>query len=120
LKKVEYLVVQDMLNGPLTELAHVVLPGSSFAEKDGVFVNANNRAQAVRRAIDPLGHGHDDLAILQRVLRAAGMMDAKLVSAREVFRRMADVYPDLQGLTHQVLGKKGVILGKKDVAAAGE
>jgi NADH-quinone oxidoreductase subunit G len=120
LKKVEYLVVQDMLNGPLTEIAHVVLPGSSYAEKDGVFVNVNNRAQVVRRAIDPLGHGHDDLALLQRVLRAAGQMDAKLVSAREVFRRMSEIYPDLQGLTHQTLGKKGLVIGKKEAAAAGE
>jgi NADH-quinone oxidoreductase subunit G len=118
LKRLEYLVVQDMLSGPLTEIAHVVLPGSSYAEKDGVFVNADNRAQVLRRAIDPLGYGHDDLAILQRVLRAAGMMDAKLLSAREVFRRMAESYADLKGLTHQALGKKGLVIGKKEEAAA--
>jgi len=113
LKKLEYLVVQDILSGPIADAAHVLLPGSSYAEKDGVFVNSQNRAQLVRRAIDPLGHGHDDLALLQRVLRAAGAADTKLVSAREVFRRMAEKYPDLAGVSHQTLGDKGAVLGVK-------
>jgi NADH-quinone oxidoreductase subunit G len=113
LKKLEYLVVQDMLNNSLTELAHVVLPGSSYAEKDGVFVNVQNRAQVLRRAIDPIGHGHDDLAILQRVLRAAGSVDTKLTSAREVFRKMGEAYAELAGMTHQTLGDKGAVVGAK-------
>jgi predicted molibdopterin-dependent oxidoreductase YjgC len=113
LKKLEYLVVQDVIAGPMTEAAHVLLPGSSFAEKDGVFVNSQNRAQVIRRAIDPLGHGHDDLAILQRVLRAAGTAEVKLVSAREVFRRMGESYGDLAGMTHQTLGTKGAVVGQK-------
>lgn len=113
LPKLQCLIVQDMLSGPLSDAAHMLLPGSSFAEKDGVMVNSRNRAQVLRRAIDPLGHGHDDLAILQRVLRGAGAMDTKLLSAREVFRRMAESYPDLAGLTHQTLGEKGQVLGQK-------
>jgi NADH-quinone oxidoreductase subunit G len=110
LSKLDYLVVQELTPSALTEKAHVVLPGSSFAEKDGVFINSQNRAQVIRRAIDPLAHGHDDLSILQRVLRGTGKSDIKLTSAREVFRRMAEVIPELQGLTHQKLGDKGVVL----------
>ncbi len=110
LKKLDYLVVQDMLPGPLTEAAHVVLPGSSFAEKDGVFVNSQNRAQLIRRAVDPLAQGFDDLTILQRVLRGAGEADVKLSSAREVFRRMAEQVAPLSGLTHQSLGDKGRVV----------
>ena len=72
LPKLELLIVQDLFPGPLSAAAQIVLPGCSFAEKDGVFVNSQNRAQLVRRALDPLAHGHDDLSILQRVQRAAG------------------------------------------------
>lgn len=111
LKKLELLVVQDILNGPLTAAAHIVLPGSSYAEKDGVFVNSQNRAQLVRRAIDPIGQGHDDLSILQRVARSAGSADAKLVSAREVFRRMAESQPEFAGLTHMGIGDRGAVAG---------
>lgn len=109
-KKLDYLVVQDILPGPLTEVAHVVLPGSTFAEKDGVFINSQQRAQVIRRTIDPLAHGFDDLTVLQRVLRAAGAPDTKLISAREVFRRMAGIYPALAGMSHQELGMKGRVL----------
>jgi len=112
LKKLEFLVVQDLLHGPLTEAAHIVLPGSSFAEKSGVFINSQNRAQLLRRAIDPLAQGHDDLSVLQLVLRGAGAVEAKLASAREVFRRLGGKYPQLAGLTHQALGESGLSLAK--------
>ncbi|HLX63364.1 MAG TPA: molybdopterin-dependent oxidoreductase [Planctomycetota bacterium] len=110
LPKLEFLIVQDILNGPLTAAAHVVLPGSSFAEKDGVFINSQNRAQLLRRAIDPLGQGHDDLSVLQRVSKAAGNADAKLVSAREVFRRIGETVPALAGMTHTTIGERGAVI----------
>src|SRR5262249_50680351 len=108
LGKLEFLVVQDILNGALTAAAHVVLPGSTFAEKDGVFANSQTRAQLGRRAIDPLGSGHDDLSVLQRVSKAAGNSDAKLVSAREVFRRIGETAPEFMGMTHLSVGERGV------------
>jgi NADH-quinone oxidoreductase subunit G len=113
LPKLELLVVQDILNGPLTAAAHVVLPGASFAEKKGVFVNSQNRAQVLRRAIDPLGSGHDDLSLLQRIAKAAGDTDAKLVSSREVFRRLGETHPEFAGMTHVSLGAKGAVVQAK-------
>jgi predicted molibdopterin-dependent oxidoreductase YjgC len=120
ISKVPLVIVQDLQRGTLSQKAGVVLPGSSFAEKDGVFMNKDGRAQVLRRAIDPLGQGNDDLAVLQRVAKGAGAPDAisKLLSAREVFRRMADQYPPLAGQTHLTLGKKG--LAPATAAAAGE
>jgi len=112
LKKLELLVVQDLLHGPLTEAAHIVLPGSSFAEKSGVFINSQSRAQLLRRAIDPLAQGHDDLAVLQLVLRGAGAAEAKLDSSSEVFRKASENYAPLAGLTHKALGEKGLALAK--------
>jgi NADH-quinone oxidoreductase subunit G len=110
LKKLEYLVVQDLLPGPLTEIAHVLLPSVTFAEKDGIFVNSHGHAQLLQRAIDPLPQGHDDLTIIQRVLRGTGVSDIKLASAREVFRQMSAACALLAALTHQTLGHKGVVL----------
>lgn len=110
ISKLEYLVVQDLFPGPLSEKAQVVLPAASFAEKDGVFVNIGNRAQVLRRAIDPLGHGNDDLALLQRIWRAAGGKDVKLASSREVFRKMGEQVPELSGMTYQTLGEKGAVV----------
>ena len=107
--KVPLVIVQDLSRGPLTLNAGLVLPGSSFAEKDGIFINAAGRFQVLRRAIDPAGQGNDDLAVLQRVAKGAGAPEeiSKLRSAREVFRRMAEQYPALAGMSHKELGWKG-------------
>jgi NADH-quinone oxidoreductase subunit G len=109
LEKVALVIVQDLKQGPLAEKAQILLPGSSFAEKDGVFVNVQRRAQVVRRAIDPLAEGHDDLSVLQHVACGAGL-EMKVVSAREVFREMAEQYAPLAGWSHQKLGRLGAVL----------
>ncbi len=54
LKHLEFLAVQDIFMTETAELAHVVLPGVSFAEKDGTFTNTERRVQRVRKAINPL------------------------------------------------------------------
>jgi len=54
LSKVEFLVVQDIFHTETTRYAHVILPGASFAEKDGTFTNGERRVQRVRKAIEPI------------------------------------------------------------------
>jgi NADH-quinone oxidoreductase subunit G len=51
---VELLVVFDVLEGPLSEAAHIVLPLHTFAEKDGTYTNLEGRIQRVRQAIPPV------------------------------------------------------------------
>jgi predicted molibdopterin-dependent oxidoreductase YjgC len=55
LSKAELLVVQDIFMTPTAELAHVVLPGACFAEKEGTFSNTERRVTRVRKAVDPPG-----------------------------------------------------------------
>jgi len=55
LEKVELLIVQDLFLTPTAKLADVVLPGVSFAEKDGTFVNTERRVMRVRKAVEPVG-----------------------------------------------------------------
>ncbi len=54
LEAVEFLVVQDIFPTETTRFADVILPGASFAEKDGTFTNGERRVQRVRKAIEPL------------------------------------------------------------------
>ena len=60
LQAAELLVVQDIFLTPTAELAHVVLPGTSFAEKDGTFTNTERRVLRVRKAIEPVGESRPD------------------------------------------------------------
>jgi predicted molibdopterin-dependent oxidoreductase YjgC len=54
LEKTEFVVVQDLFLTETAQLAHVVLPGASFAEKDGTFTNTERRVQRVRKALSPV------------------------------------------------------------------
>ena len=53
LTSAEFLVVQDIFMTETAELAHVVLPGACWAEKDGTFTNTERKVQRVRKAVDP-------------------------------------------------------------------
>lgn len=53
LKRVEFLIVQDLFLSETTKFAHLVLPGASFLEKDGTFTNLERRIQRIRKAVDP-------------------------------------------------------------------
>ena len=57
LKSLDFLVVQDIFLSEAAQLAQVVLPGASFAEKDGTFTNTERRVQRIRRALRPPGQG---------------------------------------------------------------
>ena len=64
LKNCEFLVVQDIFPTETVEFADVVLPGVTFAEKDGTFTGTDRRIQRVRRAIAPLADSRPDWAII--------------------------------------------------------
>jgi formate dehydrogenase major subunit len=65
LKKLEFLVVQDMFRTGTAELADVVLPASaSWCEAEGTVTSSERRVQRVRRAVPPPGNARDDIEIL--------------------------------------------------------
>jgi formate dehydrogenase major subunit len=53
LKRLEFLVVQDLFLNETARFAHLVLPGAAFLEKDGTFTNLERRIQRIRKAVDP-------------------------------------------------------------------
>ena len=69
LDNLEFLVVQDIFMHETAEVADVVLPATSFAEKDGTFTNSERRVQRVRKAIEPIGQSRPDWEIICDVAR---------------------------------------------------
>jgi len=61
LEKVEFLVVQDILESELTRLADVVLPGTTAAEKTGSITSLDNRVSCLGQAIVPAGRSEWDV-----------------------------------------------------------
>ena len=72
LDTLDFLVVQEVVMSETAELADVVLPAFSFAEKDGTFTNTERRVQRVRRAVLPPGEARDDWRILCEIATLMG------------------------------------------------
>ncbi|MBI3015243.1 MAG: formate dehydrogenase subunit alpha [Candidatus Tectomicrobia bacterium] len=112
--KLEFLVVQDLFLHETAEIAHVVLPACSFAEKDGTFTNSERRVQRVRRAIAPTGETRPDTEIIcevaRRVLQKRGRSAEgfDFAGPAEVFSEMASLVPFLAGINYQRLEKAGI------------
>ena len=62
--KLEFLVVQDIFMHETAQIADVVLPATSFAEKDGTFTNSERRVQRIRKAVEPRGQSRPDWEII--------------------------------------------------------
>jgi len=69
LQKLDFLVVQDIFFTETAQLADVVLPGVSFAEKDGTFTNTERRVQRVYKALEPVGDSKPDWWIITELAR---------------------------------------------------
>ena len=108
LGKLDLLVVQDIFLTETARLAHVILPGVSFAEKEGTFVGTDRRVQRVRKAIEPLGEGKPDHEILSTIARKMGGADFQYGSAEEIFREIAALTPIYQGITYDRIEKEGI------------
>ncbi|MDC4204022.1 MAG: NADH-quinone oxidoreductase subunit NuoG [Candidatus Manganitrophus sp.] len=63
LRKLDLLICQELFPNETTALAHIVLPATSYAEKEGRFTNHEGEIQKVRKAIEPLGNAKPDWEI---------------------------------------------------------
>ncbi len=102
LKKVEFLVVQDIFLTETAEYADVVLPATTSAEKDGTFTNTERRIQRVRKALDPREGTLPDWRIVQLVANRMGAgWDYR--SPEHIMQEVAAVTPQYGGVTYERL-----------------
>ena len=111
----DFLVVQDIFMHETAELADVVLPAASFAEKEGTFTNSERRVQRVRQVIAPVGQSRADWEIVQDVARRTAQRLSMSSygfehgSAASVFDELASLTPIMAGLSHLRLDQEGGI-----------
>ncbi len=104
LTNVDFLVVQDIFLTETAELADVILPASSFAEKDGSFTNTERRIQRVRKAIDPVGDSKPDWQIIMEIMNLLGY-NKKYLNTSEIMEEIASVTPQYGGVNYKRLDK---------------
>ena len=67
-KEIKLIVVQDFKASGFSDKAHIVMPGTNFAQKDGTYTNIEGRVQRIRKVVEPKGNARNDLDILTDIL----------------------------------------------------
>ena len=107
LSHVDFLVVQDIFMTETAELADVVLPAASFAEKDGTFSNTERRVQRVRKAVKPVGESKADWQILMELMNYLGYKK-KYISPSDIMDEISSVTPSYAGISYKRLENGGI------------
>ncbi|HUQ69559.1 MAG TPA: molybdopterin-dependent oxidoreductase [Planctomycetaceae bacterium] len=103
--KLKLLIVQDLLQSPLSDAAHFVLAGAAWAEKDGTFVNHAGLAQPIFRGLRGPGDARPDGRILWELAGRGGLFRASTVR-QEIANEIVAFSPLILG----DLGDHGVML----------
>jgi len=99
LADLEFLVVQDMFLTETARLADIVLPATSFAEKDGTFTNTERRVQRVRQAIEPIGDSKPDWWITCQIARKMGAGGFDFIHPSQIMDEIAGLTPSYGGIS---------------------
>jgi len=102
LRKVEFLVVQDLFMSETAAFAHLVLPGASFLEKDGTFTNLERRVQRIRKAVDPPDGILPDWQVVGEVSTRMGY-PMTYAHPSEIMDEIAQLTPIFGGLSYDRL-----------------
>ena len=107
LESLDFLVVQELFMTETAAYADVVLPGISYAEKDGTFTNTERRVQRVRKAVEPRGQAREDYEIFCEVMTRMGYPCA-YESAKEIMKEISAVTPSFGGINYERLEKESL------------
>jgi len=109
LAKIDFLAVFDIFMTETAEMAHVILPGSTYAEKDGTFTNSERRVQRIRKVIDPPGKAREDWDIICDLAKRFGtQVDFDYKHPREILDEINRTTPQYAGITWDRIEKVGL------------
>jgi formate dehydrogenase alpha subunit len=114
IEALDFLVCLDIFHNETTELADVVLPTASFAEKDGTFTNSDRRVQRVRQALPAVGEARPDWQIIcELAVRMAELLGIAhsggfdYADPEAIWEEMRAVTPDFYGISYERLEREG-------------
>ncbi len=108
LKALEFLVVQDIFLSETAQLADIVLPSTSFAEKDGTFTNTERRVQRVRKAVEPVGESKPDWWITCQIAQRMGARGFEFEHPSQIMDEIANLTPSYGGISYSRLENGGL------------
>jgi len=109
LRKLDFLVVQDIFLTETADFADVVLPAACFAEKDGTFTNTERRVQLLRKAVEAPGEAREDWWTWCELAHRLGHAEKWhcTPTQAEIMDEIARLTPSYGGISHRRLDKEG-------------
>jgi formate dehydrogenase major subunit len=109
LSALDFLVVQDIFLTETAEFADVVLPATSFMEKEGTYTNTDRRVQIARKAMEPPGQARTDWHVIADL---AGRMGYSMVydSVAQIFAEIAALSPSYAGISYERMERENGVL----------
>ena len=106
LESLDFFVMNELFMTETAQYADVILPGVSYAEKEGTFSNTERRVQRVRKAVELEGEMRLDTDIFIDIMNRMGYPQPHLNSA-EIMDEIASVTPSFGGISHERLDREG-------------
>jgi predicted molibdopterin-dependent oxidoreductase YjgC len=113
LEACKFVVLQEILPSETAVYADIMLPGASFAEKDGTFTNTERRVQLVRKAIPSPGEARSDWQIIAEIARRVLELEKRQPKGpaagweynhpTEILAEVAALTPSYAGISHSRL-----------------
>lgn len=104
LKRLDFLVVEDIFLTETAKFADVVLPATTYAEKDGTFTNTERRVQLLHKAVNGPGQAKHDWEIHQMIANKMGL-NWNYKNSEEIFNEIAKFTPSYGGMSYERLEK---------------
>jgi formate dehydrogenase major subunit len=102
LRKLEFLIVQDINFSETCAYADLILPACPSLEKEGTYVSTERRIQRLYKAMEPLGHAKADWEIIQLIANKLGA-NWKYKHPSDVMVEVARLTPTMAGVTYERL-----------------
>ncbi|MBN1765382.1 MAG: formate dehydrogenase subunit alpha [Sedimentisphaerales bacterium] len=98
IKKLDFLVVQDIFLTETAALADVIFPAPVFAEKYGTFTNTERRVQLSNQALRPPGQVRQDYEIVADLAERMGHSFCR--TPEDIFNEIKKLTPSYAGMTY--------------------
>ena len=99
LEGLDFFVIQELFLTETAKYADVILPGMSYAEKEGTFSNSERRIQRVRKAVELEGNMRLDTDIFTDIMNRCGYPQPYLTAAK-IMEEVAALTPSYCGVSH--------------------
>ncbi len=110
MEQLDIMIVQELFMSATAEMADVVLPASSYFEKNGTFTNGERRVQRVNKVIEPIGNTKSDGQMIIDMMSKLGYEQptGKVYDAELLLEEISGVIPFMKGISWNRLGENGL------------